>query len=126
VKASKQDKKRGRKAKSDLFGRAGIDLDIATWIALAPREQKQRFYRELKRHCLDKGYRDGWTACMFRERFGAWPSRSEEKAPPAAEVSGLVRGWLMERNRKYFALKRARERMMARGADNGGTGVRTE
>lgn len=85
------------------------------WCSLTVREQKRQFYCELKRVCIDKGYRPGWTACMYRERFGAWPPDGAERIPPAAEVSCIVRDWMADRNKRYFAAKNARERARARG-----------
>jgi hypothetical protein len=93
----------------DLVERAAIDY----WCGLTPSQQKRQFYLELKRHCLDRGYRPGWTGCMYRERFGAWPPDGAERLPPAADVSVIVRDWLVERNKRFFAEKNARERARA-------------
>ncbi|HEY1896906.1 MAG TPA: hypothetical protein VGG62_11565 [Terracidiphilus sp.] len=93
----------------DLVERAAIDY----WCGLTPSQQKRQFYLELKRHCLDRGYRPGWTGCMYRERFGTWPPDGAERLPPAADVSVIVRDWLVERNKRFFAEKNARERARA-------------
>lgn len=84
------------------------------WCSLTPSQQKRQFYLELKRHCLDKGYRSGWTACMYRERFNDWPPDGAERLPPAPEVSVIVRDWMAERNKRYFTLKNAVERIRGR------------
>jgi hypothetical protein len=51
---------------------------------------------------------------MYRERFGAWPPDGAERLPPAADVSVIVRDWLVERNKRFFAEKNARERVRGR------------
>jgi hypothetical protein len=74
-------------------------------------QQKRQFYLELKRHCADKGYRPGWTARMYEERFGCRPPDRAVELRPAENVSVVVRDWLKERNRNHFKQKNAREKL---------------
>jgi hypothetical protein len=87
---------------------------IEYWCGLSPSQQKRQFYLELKRHCLDKRYRPGWTACMYKERFGVWPPDGAERLRPAVDVSIVVLQWLAERNKRFFVAKNARERIRGR------------
>jgi hypothetical protein len=85
--------------------------EFAAWEGLDPGQQKRQFYIELKRHCLDKGYRPGWTACTYKERFGAWPPPGAETLAPADRVSPIVRTWMEERNKRHFGDRKQAERM---------------
>jgi hypothetical protein len=51
-----------------------------------------RWQRELACIANERGYRPGWAAHKFKERFGRWPSRNNV-APlvPSAEVRSWVR-----------------------------------
>jgi superfamily II DNA or RNA helicase len=40
---------------------------------VATREEKQRFWGGLLWHADSKGYREGWAARQYREKFGVWP-----------------------------------------------------
>jgi DNA repair protein RadD len=43
------------------------------------KEQKQQFFSELLLHADMKGYSDGWAKHKYRERFGVWPNKYEQK-----------------------------------------------
>lgn len=52
--------------------------------ARAAKAEKQAFYSELLWVCRDRGYRDGWAANKYREKFGVWPrGLSDEPAMPS-------------------------------------------
>ena len=42
-------------------------------------EDKQTFLSELHLHGKNKGYKQGWAANKYRERFGVWPNKIEPK-----------------------------------------------
>lgn len=42
-------------------------------------EQKQTFLSELLLHAKNKGYKKGWAANKYKERFGVWPNKIEPK-----------------------------------------------
>jgi hypothetical protein len=54
-------------------------------------DDKQRFHRELTWIASSRGYRPGWVAHKYREKFGEWPARSAEPAPPSAATISWVR-----------------------------------
>jgi hypothetical protein len=43
---------------------------------------------------MEKGYKPGWTAFKFKEKFGDWPPRRQ---PPAIEPTPEVRAWVKSR-----------------------------
>jgi DNA repair protein RadD len=38
-------------------------------------DQRRVFYAELKGMALERGYKEGWAAVQFKNRFGEWPTR---------------------------------------------------
>jgi superfamily II DNA or RNA helicase len=57
-----------------------------------------RWQRELAYIAIERGYRPGWSAHKFKERFGRWPSRSDVAPMPA---SAEVRAWVRSRQIAY-------------------------
>jgi DNA repair protein RadD len=53
-------------------------------------EDKQRFQRELAWIARDRGYKPGWVAHKYLEKFGAWPTRSVDPAQPSAATISWV------------------------------------
>ena len=54
-------------------------------------DDQQRFHRELTWIANERGYKPGWVAHKFREKFGAWPTCSVDPAQPSAATIGWVR-----------------------------------
>lgn len=55
-------------------------------------DQKLQFYRQLVWIARERGYREGWAAHKFREKFGHWPaSRLVTPLTPDAATSAWVR-----------------------------------
>jgi DNA repair protein RadD len=50
------------------------------------------FYCELKHYALERGYRSGWIAHKFKERFGYWPNGFEHLQP--LEPSRATLNWI--------------------------------
>jgi len=42
------------------------------------KSEKQEFYSAAIGHALTKGYREGWAANAYRDRFGVWPNAMEK------------------------------------------------
>jgi superfamily II DNA or RNA helicase len=56
------------------------------------------FQRQLRWIERERGYRPGWTAHKFRERFGHWPASNDvEPSPP----DGATRAWVRSRQIAY-------------------------
>jgi DNA repair protein RadD len=60
-----------------------------------------QFYRELKGYAEIKGFRSGWVAHKFKDKFGNWPPRSFTAFPGAAP-SPAVSNWIREMARAYY------------------------
>ena len=50
-------------------------------------EEKKVFLAELKGYARDKGYREGWAARKYLDRFKAWPDKPMDRVSPASEIS---------------------------------------
>jgi superfamily II DNA or RNA helicase len=50
------------------------------------------FYRELKHHAAERGYKPGWAAHQFRKKFGRWPDGLEHMSPTPPSRTTL--GWI--------------------------------
>lgn len=65
------------------------------------RETKEQFYSELIYYGKVKGYKDGWSANQYREKYGVWPNKTKSHATET--ISPLVTGWI-----KHGHIKRAK------------------
>ena len=67
------------------------------------KENKQDFYAQLRFLQNRYGYKDGWVAWKFKERFGVWPRGLEdiEKEPSPA-----LMGWIRSQQIRYAKSKR--------------------
>ena len=70
--------------------------------------EKQAFYGQLISIARERGYKPGWAAYKFREKFSAWPARTDvEPVPPTPAILS----WVRSRNIAY-----AKARQKASGA----------
>ncbi len=54
--------------------------------------QKEHFYRELKFIQMERGYKPGWVARKYKDRFGVWPTNIfGPPIPPGPETKSYVR-----------------------------------
>jgi superfamily II DNA or RNA helicase len=53
------------------------------------------FYRQLKHFAVSRGYKSGWIAHKFKEKFGHWPSGLDHLAPMPPSPATL--GWIKSR-----------------------------
>lgn len=60
----------------------------------ATKADKARFYGELRGYALEKGWKDGWAANKYREKFDVWPNDPEIRNTPALQCGMVVRAWL--------------------------------
>jgi hypothetical protein len=72
------------------------------------REQQDRlaFFAELRGVAAENGYRAGWCAHKFREKFGDWPPRSWESTP-LAQPSVETRRWIKSRTIAWLKSREA-------------------
>ena len=73
------------------------------------KEMKQDFQQQLLGIAMQRGYRPGWAAYKYKERFGVWPRQSsvQPKSPTAETLS-----WVRSRNIAW-----AKAQQKAQGAD---------
>jgi superfamily II DNA or RNA helicase len=66
-------------------------------IAAAPTaEERSGFYRELRAVAQIRGYKDGWTAHKFKDRFGQFPPWDYRQLQPEAPSDATFR-WVKSR-----------------------------
>lgn len=58
----------------------------------AAHDDKLSFYAQLKYICVERGYKEGWAANKYREKFGAWPVGMKGIAP--SEPTPQTRSWI--------------------------------
>lgn len=64
--------------------------------AAATRAVKQEFYSQLLGVCENRGYKDGWAAHKYRERFSVWPNGlAKDPKPPTADTKRWVQSRLI-------------------------------
>lgn len=60
-------------------------------------EDKQKFYSELILHAQLRGYKTGWAAHAYRDRFKVWPA-NQLLDRPAVMISPATQSWITSRN----------------------------
>lgn len=68
------------------------------------KEDKQRWYSELRTIQMARGYAPGWLGNQYRTKFGVWPSRMNEVSAP---VSIEVKNWEHSRRIAWAKSKKA-------------------
>jgi superfamily II DNA or RNA helicase len=79
--------------------------DRRTAKAVEEARNKVRFYQELKGYAVTRGYRSGWVAHKFKEKFGHWPNGLDHNQP--LEPSRSTASWIKSRNIAWAKARRA-------------------
>ena len=59
---------------------------------VASNDEKQNWYAQLRYVALERGYKEGWAAYKFKEKFMVWPSGLEDiEKPPTIQVMNWVK-----------------------------------
>lgn len=66
--------------------------------------ERDRFYQELLWVARDRGYKPGWAAYKYKEKFGGWPSK---RFLIPVEPSDEVRRWVRSRQIAYAKSQQA-------------------
>jgi superfamily II DNA or RNA helicase len=74
------------------------------------KEEREIFFGELKWVCHNRGYKEGWAANKYRDRFGVWPTGM--KYVPDLEPSPATMSWLKSTQIRWAKSKK-REEMRA-------------
>lgn len=67
--------------------------------------EKREFFGGLKHYAAQKGYKPGWAANQFREKFGVWPNA--HKDAPMVPPNPDVLGWIKHQRIKFANRRRA-------------------
>jgi DNA repair protein RadD len=70
-------------------------------------DEKAQFYAGLKTIGLNRGYKPGWPAAQYKEKFGVWPDDSRVRHVAPGPVDSQTESWVRSRQIKY-AKSRAR------------------
>jgi superfamily II DNA or RNA helicase len=70
-------------------------IDRRTVKVAAQTQDESTFYQELKSHAVKRGYKPGWTAHKFKEKFGYWPNGLEHLPPQDPSTTTLR--WIKSR-----------------------------
>jgi len=65
---------------------------------LATKQEKQAFLSGLIKHGLDKGYKEGWSAYAYKQKYGVFPRGLNKVA--SSEIPVEVRGYIQHLNIK--------------------------
>lgn len=57
-------------------------------------EEKMIWFSQLKGYAFQRGYKDGWAANKYREKFEAWPNLPEIKHVPLSQPGAAVLSWI--------------------------------
>jgi DNA repair protein RadD len=68
-------------------------------------DERTQFYAELLGYGREKGYKDGWAANKYREKFHCWPGTKPEAATP----SPVMRSWIKSRQIAWAKSKNKNE-----------------
>jgi DNA repair protein RadD len=68
--------------------------------------ERQGFYQQLAHISAQRGYKPGWAAYKYKEKFGDWPPRQFNSLPPHPP-SPEVESWVRHLNIRYAKSRRA-------------------
>lgn len=71
--------------------------------------ERKTFFAELKAYSTLHGYKSGWPAIKYKDKFHQWPPRSFEGVPAATEISPAVSLWVRSRNIAWHKSKKKQE-----------------
>ena len=75
----------------------------------ATMAEKRIVFAELRAYGRDKGYKDGWAANKYRDKFGVWPANSFRDDAPAEIISTKTAAWIKREIIKWAKSKRRAE-----------------
>ena len=63
-------------------------------------EDKRRFYGMLEYHRREKGYKEGWLAHKYKEKFKCWPRGMNAVGPITPDMA--FERWIKYLNIKFY------------------------
>lgn len=70
-------------------------------------EQKESFFAGLKTYGLERGYKPGWAANQYRERYGVWPNDPRVHNVRAGPITHEISSWIRSRQIAFAKTKHA-------------------
>jgi len=70
--------------------------------SINPLQDRQQFYSELLHYSRMRGYKDGWVAHKYKDKFGVFPRGVEQKTIP---TSRKTFNWIQSQNIKWAKSK---------------------
>jgi superfamily II DNA or RNA helicase len=68
--------------------------------------EKEAFIADLKAYAIERGYKSGWWANQYRQKYGVWPNDPHVRyALPSSEVSMTTRAWIQSQNIRWAKRK---------------------
>ena len=67
------------------------------------RDIKEQFYSEMIFYATQKGYKRGWAANQYRDRYGVWPNKI--RPYDIEKITSLGKGWITHKAMKYKSSK---------------------
>ena len=64
-------------------------------------DEKQAFIGGLRAYAAKHGYKDGWVAHKYKERFGVWPNDQRLKSQPPTQYGHELSQWLKSQAIRY-------------------------
>lgn len=93
-----------RKRQSMVENVAGEMFELNTTNGSNPIIDRQKFYSELLYYGQMRGYKEGWSAHKYKEKFGAFPRGLKKVASP---VSPTTSSWIRSRMIAYSKARKA-------------------
>lgn len=70
------------------------------------KQDKEKFYSELARYAIDKGYKQGWASNKYKSKFGVYPNKIDKFVAPT--VSDTTMGYIKHEIIKYRYSQKAK------------------
>ena len=64
-------------------------------------EEREVFYFELRFYGTNRGYKPGWAAIKYREKFGEWPNWEANGCLIVDRISRGTELWIRRKNREW-------------------------
>lgn len=104
-----------RQAQLNKINRPRVIVKAPTDFTPADRVQ---FLSELKAWGDIKGFKPGWAAVQYKERFGGWPPWSMKSVAPSMNVGAETMGYINQRKKEWKKAKKLeRERTRAEAGE---------
>lgn len=89
----------------EFTGLSAADKRKAKLNKETPMAHKEVFLGELQLYAREKGYRPGWAANQYKEKFGVWPNKIEAREPKM--VGSTTQDWIISRQIRWAKRKSA-------------------